>query len=796
MAEDITNTTLPNDNTNTPDEYFSDTNNYGEQSPFDDSTVQPTQGISESDSDGVKVDSEILSSLYPDPQKDEFVFGRNIESGFTGVNSKSLNMVVGQMTLPISPTITSSDQNMAGMYGSRWLGNSYGAKVINIPITILADNESEYRDNIEAISNVLIQLTNQEIPIIFGQWADRTYFGHFSSIPDPAYMAQGDWNASLTLQFTCSDPHGYLEQEYGGVDTNNHLTLSPKGNDNAKPLYHFEFQEDSNNFGYVNSEGEKVFVGFVDDDNPTDLLRLVYREPMEDLATFTHVTDMSTQNWALANAKATTDGTLSSTGSAIQNGTFWETPQDYTGSDTAFGNVLLTSKFNVGDAGNYLLSNRLRHSRYYDRAYQRLETYLIDASGNKIGRFGMKDYGSGGLTYVYILFGKTVVEEDANLANGFGYYGTGNTVYANSQLVDGKGIMVNVPDSEEVTLTLDREVEVDTDQVFYSGNFNPNSTAIQHGTKSVRHMVTYEHWRTPRDANGKAIGPQQYTKETPVNTLISYTTDLNKVVNHKSQKITYTSTRDVHKKYRIWGSAVGLSEWYWNWHDEWGYNSKEGHNDWINKSADKGTWVDTNYKRINSTGTITNTSREVDHNDRSALTSFWGNFSIQKINNQLQFKVAQIDWSTGLETNNIVVDMTFNIPEKFNAKIAQIAFFMGKTPIHEDKITKTTTAEDGTKTYQYVKSYTDDNLTVTDLTIKGITTADDLKQAHTIIHAGDTADIDTETENIYINGQMANQYLSPSSTFPLLKGGKMESIDFQPTGNKARVSYVYRPAMK
>jgi phage-related protein len=85
---------------------------------------------------------------------------------------------------------------------------------------------------------------------------------------------------------------------------------------------------------------------------------------------------------------------------------------------------------------------------------------------------------------------------------------------------------------------------------------------------------------------------------------------------------------------------------------------------------------------------------------------------------------------------------------------------------------------------------------VSTLYVNSITTADAIKKAHTIIHAGDSATIDTETENVYINGALANQYLSPASTYPTLKGGSQAKFNFFPTADKVSVQYVYRPAMK
>lgn len=797
MATDIQNTTLPNDNVNAPDTNFSNDTSLNGTEPSQMAYVEPSEGANEL----IAVDQAIIDGLYPNPEDDEFVVGRNFESGAIGINSRDLGIIVGHVSLPITPTISEMTQNVSGMYGQRWLGNNYGAKVFNIPVTVIATSADEYIKNVEQISNTLIQIGNTEVPLVFGAFPERTYYGHFTSIPEPAYIGQGAWDSTLTLQFTASDPHGYLASEVGSADNQNKLAITPLGNDTAKPIYQFNFTADSNNFGYVNSKGESVFVGYADNTNTQDLMPVVYREPFEDLATLTQVTNMNTQPFALANADVTTDGTMAmgSTSQSILNDKFWVAPKDYTGQATMFGNLLLTKKFNVGANGNYYMSTRLIHRRYYDRAYQRIETYLLSTDGHKIGRFGIQDYGSGGLTYIYILFGKTVAEEQANLANGFGYWGTGNTAWARAQLVDKHGYDVTLNTSISSNLTVDRRVTTDFTQVLYDAAWYDRSAGnktAQYANKWVHTKQTTEEWKTPRDAKGKATGPQQYTTETKVDTLSKDWVRANRLDHGWNEPIAFETYQDIKKRNYVWGSSVGLTEYIETWHKVGTPNPGYG-NGWKFKTTDHqyGKWVDDNSSRASEIGMVISEAREPDHNDSSALTDFWGSLKITKIDNTLKFNVAEIKGA--LETGNIVLDETFNIPKGFDAKLGQLGYYFGKAPIHEDKITKTTPAKDDKPaSYEYVKSYSDDVLEVTDLWVTGITTADAIKKAHTIIHAGDSATIDVETENVYINGALANQYLSPASTYPSLKGGSQEQISFYPTADKASVKYTYRPAMK
>lgn len=785
MAQDITNEKLPADNTNAPDAGFqNDTSNNNQNPP-----ELNYQELSEGGKQLKAIDDEIKAKLYPDPTPDEFVLGRNIDMGMVGVSSSDLGIIVGHVTLPLAPTISEMTQNVSGQYGQRWLGNNYGAKVFNIPVTVVANNADEYLKNVEAMSNALIQLGKTEAPIVFGQFADRTFYGHFTQLPEPAYIGQGSWDSTLTLQFTASDPHGYLQSETGQADNQNRLDFMPKGNDVAKPVYQFAFSADSNNFGYTNGDGENVFVGFPDDTNTQDLMPIVYTDPMEDVGTFTQVRDMSAQNWALANGMPTSDGVVKPYSSwALANDSFWTTPKDYTGQTTAYGNVLLTKKFNVGSTGDWHVSTRMNHSRYYNRAYQRIEAYILGTDGHKIGRFGIQDYGTGGLTYIYMVFGKTIAEEQTNLANGFGYWGTGNTAWAQAQINQKPGydITLNINQDEPI-MSVDRQVTLDFSQNLFDGNnptYLPDAVQWTHTTRTV------EKWKTPRDSTGKATGPQVYSKEVEIDKVTHQTVK-------NAPDIWNKSTQDYHRWTQVWDSAQGETLTWSTWHNVGTPNPGYG-NGWSWRSTDyqRGGNYDKGANRVNQPGNVTSQSKEHDYNDFSALTTFWGNFVVTRIGDNISIKVHEIG-NNGLQTDNVVLDMGFKIPDGFDATIGQLAYFFGKTPIHEDKITKTTPAKDDTPaSYEYVRVYTNDFLFVSTLDVRGITTADALKKAHTIIHAGDNATIDTATENVYINGALANQFLSPASTYPLLKGGKNENIQFFPTADKATVKYTYRPAMK
>ncbi|QCZ50989.1 phage tail domain-containing protein [Levilactobacillus brevis] len=67
------------------------------------------------------------------------------ENGTGGFNSdKDLEVLVNHVSKPIAPTITESFQDVPGRYGGVFLGNSYGEKQIDIPITMYPTDRDDY----------------------------------------------------------------------------------------------------------------------------------------------------------------------------------------------------------------------------------------------------------------------------------------------------------------------------------------------------------------------------------------------------------------------------------------------------------------------------------------------------------------------------------------------------------------------------------------------------------------------------------------------------------------------------
>lgn len=797
--------TIKTDNTDYSS--FGDDISMGDDVPLNE---EPKQITDINDLADIQNDIQILHELYPDPEPDEFVFGRDIDNGMPGILSSELGIIVSQVIIPTSPTITENTQIVSGMYGQHWLGNNYAGKLFTIHVTIPAgDDEQFYRDSIENLSNALIQLNNKELPIIFGDWLDRTYYGHFTSLPNFSFINPGRWDAQADLTFTASDPKGYMEQNTVAVNSQP-FNLEVNGNAESNPIINFKFKDDIKQFGYaVNNGNQGVVVGFSDDD-VVDLEPISFIDNMEDPTTFTKVTDMSKYKFDIPEGDVAGSGRVkaSVTGSAIQNDVFYDSTwagYDYTpGVTTQFGNLLLSKTFDTNIAHgihNFKVTTQGIHKKYYSRALQNLQFFLIGEDGKRYGRFGIFDRGSGWMPHVSLYIGKNTQEEQANLAKGIGYDGWGNTELASSLRkwgVDSNNVQTINIKSNSATfddLSVDRQITqtiTSTSYYGYSG-FHRNERHIVYGTKHERTYVKVTTYATPRDAHGKATGPQRKQEKITKNQENDHKVALNKIVRKKvngrtvkvSQNIELNSSQKIVTKTIVWGNTIGNTTTVITQNFGRGYKNHSYY--WYKTSSYKYVHVDANTAR-KTADVISGVNYKVeDANNSDAFSNVFARFYVTVQDRVMTFRVTQANLSNGHEIpNSELVNISFNLKEEI--PLNRIGFYFGKQLIQEDKRT-------GPTTNDVIKKYADDWLEVTHIQVNKLLEGY-LNAPRIIAHKGDEATIDCETENVYINGELQNELRSIRSTFPQLNGGKTTAFHFTPSNAEADIKITYRPSMR
>lgn len=343
---------------------------------------------------GHDVDPEVYKDMKP------------WEICYAGINSSDLGFVVGHYSKPIAPSMTRSAVDIPGRFGDLYLGTSYGAKTFNIPITIIAEDSEDYYRIHKNISVALIDPFEQPgmvYPIVFGDDPDKAeYYGHFSQIPDPTFVADNVWVANTTLTFVCADPKGYLPERDIEI-TQPVQNIDVLGNSEAYPIIHATVKKPIEHFGYV-KDGEYVAIGKekdFDTDNPNYIQNnepLSFHDPCSSLANFT-VKNPETFNLI--------NGTFGGSLKASGDSGIVLAPRDAKNPNNGhrdFGKSSRTGVWHgpvmIHDAAtnatpDWEVAFRLRHKGFYSRSMGKIEVYLLDPDGNKRGRFSIKDMAGG-----------------------------------------------------------------------------------------------------------------------------------------------------------------------------------------------------------------------------------------------------------------------------------------------------------------------------------------------------------------------------------------------------------------
>lgn len=344
------------------------------------------------------------------------------ENGTGGFNSdKDLEVLVNHVSKPIAPTITESFQDVPGRYGGVFLGNSYGEKQIDIPITMYPTDRDDYNRILNNLSKALINThddADTQYPLRFNDQPEVVYYGHFTAIPTPTFINEGVQDCTTTLTFMLADPRGFLPQRDIKI-TSNEQIISPAGNTAVQPVIHIIPKTDLYYFGYTLGD-QYVAVGYHVDDgstvtdadgNVTSLTphqELQVHDPCNSMSTWFQA---GTDTQAIKVYRGENDGKATATASALMvakdsKGHYnWGT----TGKHKDFYGPVIIHQ-GIPKISNYWkVSMRFHHIKRMknERAMGKVEGYLLDSNGNVCGRMGITDYAEGRYPRGYIQLGSS-----------------------------------------------------------------------------------------------------------------------------------------------------------------------------------------------------------------------------------------------------------------------------------------------------------------------------------------------------------------------------------------------------
>ena len=349
----------------------------------------------------------------------DYAFDENGNGGFN--SEEDLEVLVNHVSKPIAPTITESFQDVPGRYGGVFLGNSYGEKQIDIPITLFPTDRDDYNRIITNLSKALINThddADTQYPLRFNDQPEVVYYGHFTAIPTPTFINEGVQDCTTTLTFMLADPRGFLPQRDIKI-TSNEQVISPAGNTAVQPVIHIIPKTDLYYFGYTLGD-QYVAVGYHVDDGSTVTDangHVTSLTPHQELQVHDPCNSMSTwfqagqDTQAIKVYRGENDGKATATASALMvakdsKGHYnWGT----TGKHKDFYGPVIIHQ-GIPKISNYWkVSMRFHHVKRMknERAMGKVEGYLLDSNNNVCGRMGITDYSEGRYPRGYIQLGSS-----------------------------------------------------------------------------------------------------------------------------------------------------------------------------------------------------------------------------------------------------------------------------------------------------------------------------------------------------------------------------------------------------
>ncbi|PJN90547.1 distal tail protein Dit [Bacillus sp. mrc49] len=343
-----------------------------------------------------------------------------ITFNFCGIDSdRELNLIVNEIRRPVSAEISENVQDIPGMIGELFLGNSFGKKQFDIEVTLKADSENDRAKKLRILSNLIIQTGDAEYPMVFSDDSEWTYYGHFTGISQPERISKTSHWVSFTISFGCSDPKGYGVYEKNNMNKNP-ITLTPNGAAESYPIFTCLPKKPVTKIAITDQDGDYVYIGSEVDpdtgDTNIDLEPLVLHDPCNTLATWTSI---NSSNLTFELESGVPSGTMQSTPNSIRVG------KTSDGLDN-FGAVNPNNKWHgpirqqwlPGSYGDFRIRVRMWNRQYYARARGKCEIYLLNATGVRIGKIMLKDNGNSESVYAQVQIGSSSNHHDLYFSQG------------------------------------------------------------------------------------------------------------------------------------------------------------------------------------------------------------------------------------------------------------------------------------------------------------------------------------------------------------------------------------------
>lgn len=310
-----------------------------------------------------------------------------------GFHSKrDLKLIVEDIKRPIIPEVSEQIQDIPGMRGVVYQGMNIGQKVFDITFFMQCKDARDQVLQMRDLSNFFVQMMDgQEYPLIFLDEQDVVWWVHPVAVSDPEKVSQTSFDSTFIVTFNSSAGTGVGETVYKDLTSTTSL-ITPKGNTTTFPVFTLIAGESLAKIGVSNGD-KYVYLGkgfnIENQDAPINQMPRILTDECNTLASWTKVTS-TTATFNIENGIISDDSDIRTTGKALA--VTQKDTKDFFGKNVS-GKWHGPSRMQwlTGSCKNWKITARMYVNNKYARAMGKIELYLLDINGRRIGKLMVKD---------------------------------------------------------------------------------------------------------------------------------------------------------------------------------------------------------------------------------------------------------------------------------------------------------------------------------------------------------------------------------------------------------------------
>lgn len=311
---------------------------------------------------------------------------------FCDFNSKKdLNLIVNKIKRGFISEMGEISQEVPGRKGNIYQGTTYGAKKFEVDVTCKTDTEEQRVNWMHELSNLFVVSDEGEFPLIFSDDPDVTYYAHISDISDPERISSTNSWATFSISFICSEPLGHYTEREEKV-TENPYIFTPEGKAETYPVFTCIPKANVNKVGLADDKGDYVYLSNgVNEDTqelPVNKEPIVFTDRMNNLNLWTKLSQ-STVTFGL-NGVVATGASFRSTQETMTPALKDGIPYFGESVDSKWYGACY-QRFLPSSYSDFKIRVQMKFSNVYARAKSKMETYLLDPQGRRIGYIAIRD---------------------------------------------------------------------------------------------------------------------------------------------------------------------------------------------------------------------------------------------------------------------------------------------------------------------------------------------------------------------------------------------------------------------